>query len=602
MAKSGSSVINITGWDQMLFEWECVSQSAVDNTSTVNWKATLISYDYGRISSTQTKTWYCSIGGETFGGGNTVGIGNNEEKLLASGTAVIPHNADGTKTFNYYYEQEFYVDFDDTRIKTKTITGSGTLDAIQRVAKISSSGGEIGDIVKINFSKVDIHNNLHYKLSYTFRGETNVIVDDLYYWDLDSDVYEWDVDNDLNWLITDAQKDTCVIKCETYAEDKLLGSSTANITLRVNEYLCMPSISATYKDGNTETVWLTEDSSIFVRGFSNLQYVITANTYCDATVVSYSAECGMYSSTNKADKFNKITKNSFTVKITDSRGFTVKQTYNLNMIDYVDLTSSIAVKPPTVSGDTTLTISGSFFNGSFGESKNNADSLAVMYRYKEEGAEDWGEWYGINTYTISKYENSYSIGAEVSGLNYEKTYIFQSRAADLLLTVDSKLVKVKTMPIFDWGEDDFSVNVPLYAGGINLTNLAKAMTTNYTLTSTATPNNYTSSSFSAVLMGNNLRCRLVLSSRRTAAGANTGTGKIDETLASVSINHGGKIKTTYQVDFPVGKTGVGFGGIANAKNDGTNLTFDIVLINAATALGNIEIYFSLPCSLDLNNY
>ena len=100
------------------------------------WKLELIAYNYGAISSSASKNWSVNVNGESYSGTNTIGIGNNQTKTLASGTTRIYHNSDGTKSFNYSFSQQFDINFNGW-IGTKSGSGSATLDTIPRYANIT---------------------------------------------------------------------------------------------------------------------------------------------------------------------------------------------------------------------------------------------------------------------------------------------------------------------------------------------------------------------------------------------------------------------------------------------------------------------------------
>ena len=147
MALSGSTSIVATKHDTLKFSWSA-TQSIANNTSTVSWTLQLISDAYGAISSSTNKKWSVTINGKTFSGTNTIGMGNNATKTLASsstsGTAVVGHNSDGTKTFSYSFSQELAITFSDTYVGTKSGSGSATLNTIARASGLSVSNGTLG--------------------------------------------------------------------------------------------------------------------------------------------------------------------------------------------------------------------------------------------------------------------------------------------------------------------------------------------------------------------------------------------------------------------------------------------------------------------------
>lgn len=139
MATSGSSSVAVTNWDTLIFSWSRSNYSISGNYSDVYWEMKLRATNYGRISSSVPKNWSVSIAGNNYSGKNYIGISNNSVKTLASGTTRIYHNADGNKSFDYSFRQEFNITWSgSTHIGTYSGSGSGSLDTIPRYADITS--------------------------------------------------------------------------------------------------------------------------------------------------------------------------------------------------------------------------------------------------------------------------------------------------------------------------------------------------------------------------------------------------------------------------------------------------------------------------------
>ena len=69
--------------------------------------------------------------------------------------------------------------------------------------------------------------------------------------------------------------------------------------------------------------------------------------------------------------------------------------------------------------------------------------------------------------SVSKSGNTYTATADLTGLDYQSHYTFEARAADEIYNgtteplVVSQERRVKTTPVFDWGENEFSFHVPV---------------------------------------------------------------------------------------------------------------------------------------------
>ena len=131
---SGSFSVNATYTtsgnigDYVTFSWNRTGYSS--NTpcySDINWSLVLHSNGAGYISSSASKSWSVTINGSTYSGTNTIGIGNNTSKTLASGSTRINHNDDGTKTFSVSFSQAFNINFNGW---VGTISGSKSFEIL----------------------------------------------------------------------------------------------------------------------------------------------------------------------------------------------------------------------------------------------------------------------------------------------------------------------------------------------------------------------------------------------------------------------------------------------------------------------------------------
>ena len=215
-----------------------------------------------------------------------------------------------------------------------------------------------------------------------------------------------------------------------------------------------PTISPTITDTNSTTIALTGDSSRLVRHYSNAAITIGATAVKKATLTSKKVTCGSKSLTADGT-INAVESGTFTFTATDNRGNTTTLPVQpSNFVEYVKLTCNMGNSMPTTDGDMTVKVNGSCFNGSFGATSN---TLSVYYRYKVSG----GSYSGWKAMTVTKNGNAYSATASLSGLDYQTVYVFQAYAVDKLATVYSVERNVKATPVFDWGENDFSFNVPV---------------------------------------------------------------------------------------------------------------------------------------------
>lgn len=305
--------------------------------------------------------------------------------------------------------------------------------------------------------------------------------------------------------------------------------------------------------------------------------------------------------------------------ITNSRGYSAPYVIKADaLIEYIDLTCNITNTKMEIitgaDGNSTLkaiiTIEGNLFTGSFDGTKNN--TVLLSCGYKADGAQEFTEQTVLEEITIDKTKNRYKATTTITGLDYQKEYTFRASAMDLFNAahinfVYSKEVKDMGKPIFDWSDSDFNFNVPVTINGLEFQKLINALTASTKLTvSTSAGTGYSGLSCEAYLIGNMIR--FSFSATRSAAV----TGNIEnEKVMTITVNHGGKIQTSFNTSFSTGATGavsalyttnmVKTTG-TDGKETGTGFSFDINLAATATASTSFGGFFYMPVTLNLNNF
>lgn len=217
-----------------------------------------------------------------------------------------------------------------------------------------------------------------------------------------------------------------------------------------------PAFTVAIVDMNTAMSNLTGDATNrFVRGYSNAQVTLTSSPKKGAYIVSEKIVCGDQSLEYGSGTLYGVESSEFVITVTDSRGYTTTQTITKTLVNYIPLTCNLEVDLPSPSGSTTVRVKGNCFYGSFG---NKTNTLTVRYRYAVSGSA-YSNWYSSTISIVNN--NTYSVNFSVTGLDYTQGYTFEAQAVDLIETTTSVEVKVKSTPIFDWGENDFNFNVPV---------------------------------------------------------------------------------------------------------------------------------------------
>ena len=437
------------------FNWSQSSQSIANNNSVVSWNLQLIASG-GSISSSASKTWNVTVNGSNYSGTCTIGVGTNATKTLASGSTTITHNADGTKSFSFSFSQQFDINYSGVGwIGTKSGSGSGTLSTIPRTSSVSSTNANIGEKITITINRAS--SSFTHTLTYVFNSLTGTIATKT-----SSTSISWTLPTSFYAQIPNSKSSWGRVICDTYSGSTKIGSSECRFDVYVKESTKRPSISPSVVDTNETTKALTGDNNKLVKYYSTATFDATGSAKNSATVksinVTYNGKTATKSNVNSWNaKYSNCLSGTYTFGVVDSRGYSNSVTVTKTLIDYVKITCSMDISNPTAAGDCTLTISGNYFNGSFGATNN---SLTVQYKF------NGGDWTNA---TASLNGNAYNATVNLTGLDYTQSYTFQARAIDKLATVTTDSKTVKSTPIFDWGSTSFHFHVPVYVKGHALT-------------------------------------------------------------------------------------------------------------------------------------
>ena len=424
------------------FNWSQASQSITNNNSVVNWSLQLISTT-GTISSSASKSWSVTVNGTNYSGTNTVGISTNTTKTLASGSTTIAHNADGTKSFSFSFSQQFDISYSGVGwIGTKSGSGSGTLTTIPRASSVSSTNANIGENITITINRAS--SSFTHTLTYAFCNLTGTIATKT-----SATSVSWTIPTSFYAQIPNAKSSWGRVICQTYSGNTLIGTSECRFDVYVKESSNKPTLSPTVKDTNATTKALTGDENKFIKYYSSANFSFGASAKNSATVKTYNLTAGSQVTSNSTGTFANVDSASFVFGVVDSRGFSNSVTVTKTLINYVKITCALKVSNPTADGKCTLTISGNYFNGSFGATNNT-----LMVQYKMNG----GNWTNA-TATLSG--NTYSATVNLTGLDYTQSYTFQAKATDKLANATTNNQTVKSTPVFDWGKNDFHFHVPV---------------------------------------------------------------------------------------------------------------------------------------------
>lgn len=213
-------------------------------------------------------------------------------------------------------------------------------------------------------------------------------------------------------------------------------------------------------DTNSATVALTGNDSILVRSYSNVYVETGAEARKGATIASQYIMNGSTTVNEGSATFNGIESNTFYYSVTDSRDFTTRDAFVVDLVPYFKPTISLSVLPFSLAGDLTFTLKGKYFNSSFGAKDN---SFSVYYAIVESSQSlSTATYQHIPSSASTIVGDDYSTNYTINGLDPNKSYQLMVKIQDSLDSSYASRQSIAASPLFDWSRTDFNFNVPVY--------------------------------------------------------------------------------------------------------------------------------------------
>ena len=580
------------GYRLRLNTW--IHEQSIANNTTVVGYSVLMERNGNYSFATSGNRVTCTING-TQVVNTTVSADMTSAKsvTLAWGyTSAITHNADGTKSVSC--SASFTPSSSAYYMPTsKTASGTYTLTTIPRASTVSVQDTNIGSSATINIARNS--SDFTDTLTYSFSNLTGTIATKT-----SNTSVSWTVPTSFYAKIPNASSGVCTITCETFNGNTSLGTRTSTFNVLVDPSTNKPTVSGTIATTDTLSSTLTGGTSTIIRYVSTVQANITATGKNSATIASKLIKCGDGKQLTANGTMTKVGSGSFTFSATDSRGLTNSATVTKTLINYVPLTiTGDATRPTPTSTTINVTLSGNYFNGSFGSQSN---TLTIQYRTKLTSSSSWSSWTTLsgattsgNTYTLS----SKSIG---TSFTYRNSYDVEVVAKDKVNTGTTVIFR-KTVPsgtpVYWWNNNKFvhNTNVELQDGTVldtALTNLINSLTyksgDTYTLTQISTAlNRYVATGF---LTGGNKEIWFTITLPKDM-------GNLTPNITSLKINTRSATGT-----YPIGGTYVNGGTqvigsstytVTYEKVDTKNLTIKIL---SSSSLGSTN---NTPMSVAIEN-
>ena len=447
MALSGSFNTKDYNGRYLEFSWKQESQDFGNNTTTISWSLK----GAGRSASNY---WYCDQV-KVYIDGDLEFKNKGRFKLyhqeVASGTKTIKHNPDGTRNFSASASAGIYY----TGATNCSGSGSFDLQNIPKQAYITHAP---------NFTDIDNPIMTYSNPAGTYVQELKACIsfdgyDDIAYRNVPL------VGNEFQFVFTDSEREAIRVRMANekkplivkyYLKTKingewLFGTKDAEMSIAGSTI----SFSPTIKNIDEPTIALVGNDTTFIKYYNKAQVDLNVSLYKHTVLSSGSATIGNETKSGVSLIFDNITTNSLTAKAENSQGRTVVYTGTFNMIDYYKPTIELTVDVPDTEGKTIIHMKGNYFNQSFGAKTNQ---ITLKYRWGRTISDDT-EWKKISPIL---HKDSYSVDVPLTVPNYRESYQFQAAVGDRLTPlIFTPIITKKATPVFDWGENDFAINVPL---------------------------------------------------------------------------------------------------------------------------------------------
>lgn len=424
------------------------TQDKVNNKTTIT-----ASLYYTKSSKSNASTggkWSGTIviGGysESFSGIKVTLRPDNSSVLIATSTQTIDHNTDGTKSVTISATGAI----SGTTLSSTTISRAVELDTIARASSITCSTANIESSPTITISGANL--SFTHTVKYRFGTLTGTIAEKT----TATSITNWTIPSAFYAQIPNNKRGTGTLTCTTYSGSNAIGTATCDLIVTTDENKCKPTVSGTVVDTNSKTIAVTGNKDILVRYCSNALCTINATLNKNAgSMLAKTINNVSVSGTTRT--IANVETGTFDFYAKDSREYFNSDKVVKSIIPYVKLTNDArAYRDDPSSGKATIEIEGNYFNGSFGAVAN---TLSVKYRL------DGGSYVSV-TPTISG--NKYSAKVSLTGLEYTQAFKYEVVVEDKLSSVPKPLTIQKGIPVFDWGEEDFSFNVPVTINGVNI--------------------------------------------------------------------------------------------------------------------------------------
>lgn len=379
------------------------SYSIENNTSTVEWWVGIRSNTAYHNHYGLAETYTVVINGSTVHSAvHKPTVGNGQTVWVASGTATVGHNADGSKTVAV--SASFNNADRGTYLPTTgSCSGSLKLTTIPRatVPSVDKPSLDCGSVIK--FTGTSASSNFSHKLYSSWNGEEKLIAT----LDKGSTAVSYSYAIPTSWEknMPDTTSAIATFILETLNGNTVIGRKSINATVQVRSGIVPTVGNPTIEDTNS----ISKAMGLYVQSQSCIKFTIPTSGNQGSTITSVSTKFNdqTYSgSTFTTQAIQNSGTLSYTITVTDSRGRTATKSGSINVVAY---------NPPSLTNVSAKRANSSYAvdesSGTYAllhfkvgfTSLSNKNVTSFYIQYRASGATSWtkiNSW--ANNYTLNQ--------------------------------------------------------------------------------------------------------------------------------------------------------------------------------------------------------
>ena len=384
------------------------SYSIENNTSTVEWWVGIRSNTAYHNHYGLAETYTVVINGSTVHSAvHKPTVGNGQTVWVASGTATVGHNADGSKTVAV--SASFNNADRGTYLPTTgSCSGSLKLTTIPRatVPSVDKPSLDCGSVIK--FIGTSASSNFSHKLYSSWNGEEKLIAT----LDKGSTAVSYSYTIPTSWEknMPNTTSALATFILETLNGNTAIGRKSINATVQVRSGIVPTVGNPTIEDTNS----ISKAMGLYVQSQSCIKFTIPTSGNQGSTITSVSTKFNVQTYSGSTFTTQAIQNSgtlSYTITVTDSRGRTATKSGSINVVAY---------NPPSLTNVSAKRANSSYAvdesSGTYAllhfkvgfTSLSNKNVTSFYIQYRASGASSWtkvNSW--ANNYTL---EQDYKAG------------------------------------------------------------------------------------------------------------------------------------------------------------------------------------------------